>query len=52
MLDPISYWAERDADRFVFEYVINPSGGRGLEMDMQRLTVPARRELEHAPEEF
>lgn len=52
LLDPISYWADSDADEFEFEYVVNPSGGRGLEMDMKRLTVPARRKLEYAPEEF
>lgn len=39
-------------DEFKFEYVINPSGGRGLEMDLKRITLPGRHELEHAPSEF
>lgn len=52
MLDPISYWAAKDADEFTFAYVINPSGDRGLEMDMNKLTIPGRRQLEYAPEEF
>ena len=52
MLDPISYWAGREEDEFTFEYVINPSGNRGLEMDMNKLTVPSRLKFEHAPEEF
>ena len=52
MLDPISYWAGKEADEFTFEYVINPSGDRGLEIDMNKLTVPGRRPLEYAPEEF
>jgi hypothetical protein len=39
-------------DEFEFEYVINPSGDRGLEMDMKRITLPGRHELEYAPTEF
>ena len=52
LLDPLSYWNYEDYDRFEFEYVINPSGDRGLEMDMKKLTVPSRRELEYAPKMF
>lgn len=52
LLDALLYTMEGDADEFRFEYVINPSGGRGLEMDMNHLIVPARHELEYAPEEF
>lgn len=39
-------------DEFEFEYVINPSGDRGLEMDIKRVTVPGHHELEYAPREF
>ncbi len=52
MLDPISYWAAGDADEFEFEYVINPTGDRGLEMDMKHITVPSKHRLEYAPDEF
>lgn len=52
MLGPISYWAAKDRDRFEFEYVMNPTGDRGLEIDMHRITVPTRHELEYAPAEF
>ena len=52
MLDPISYWAARDEDEFEFEYVINPTGDRGLEIDRKHITVPSKHELEHEPEEF
>ena len=52
LLDALLYTMERDADEFQFEYVVNPSGDRGLEMDMSHLEVPARHELEYAPEEF
>lgn len=52
LLDPLSYSHYEDTDTFEFVYVLNPSGGRGLEMDMKRITVPSRRKLEYAPEEF
>lgn len=39
-------------DEFEFEYVINPSGDRGLEMDMKRITMPSKHELEYPPGEF
>jgi hypothetical protein len=52
MLDPISYWAANDGDEFKFEYVVNPSGNPGLEMDMKRITVPSRHQLEQPPVEF
>ena len=52
LLDPISYWADFDADEFEFEYVINRSGARGMEMNMKLITVPAKHESEYAPEEF
>ena len=39
-------------DEFEFEYVINPRGNRGLEMDMKRITVPGRHELEYQPDQF
>jgi hypothetical protein len=39
-------------DEFEFEYVINPSGDRGLEMDEKQISVPGRHELEYAPGEF
>jgi hypothetical protein len=42
----------RGEDEFEFEYVINPSGNPGLEMDKQRITVPRRHELEYPPGEF
>ena len=52
LLDPISYWAGTDSDEFTFEYVINPSGDRGLEMDMKQITVPSRHKSEYPPDEF
>lgn len=52
LLDPISYWADRDRDEFEFEYVLNPTGDRGLEMDMRHITVPSRHRLEYPPDEF
>ncbi len=42
----------RDKDEFEFEYVINPSGDRSMEIDMKRITVPTRHELEYPPDEF
>ncbi len=52
LLDPISYWAAEDQDRFEFEYALNSTGGRSVEMDMSRITVPNRGRLERRPEEF
>jgi hypothetical protein len=52
MLDPISYWAANDHDRFEFEYVLNPSGDRGVEIDMSRMTIPSRHKFEYGPEDF
>ena len=42
----------REKDQFKFEYVINLSGDRGMEIDMKRITVPSPHELEYPPEEF
>lgn len=39
-------------DEFEFEYVINPSGDRGLEMDIKKITVPERHRLEYEPKFF
>lgn len=39
-------------DEFTFEYVVNPSGDRGLEMDMKQIKVPARHRLEYEPKFF
>ena len=44
--DPVSYWAERDYDEFEFEYVINPSGDRGLEIDRDKIKVPSGGKLD------
>ena len=52
MYGPIRYDSSNDFDWFHFVYVVNPSGGRGLEMDMKRLTVPAKHGLEYPPHEF
>ena len=52
LLDPLAYTRYDDTDRFRFQYVINPSGDRGLEIDKNQITVPGKRKLEYAPEEF
>jgi len=52
MLGPIYYLPRSDFDWFQFVYVVNPSGDRGLEMDMGHLAVPAKQELEYPPNEF
>jgi hypothetical protein len=39
-------------DQFRFEYVINSSGDRGLEIDMKQIKVPSQHKLEYAPKQF
>lgn len=52
MRGPVSYSAGKNNDDFTFEYVINQSGDRGMEMDMERLSVPDRKEREEPPKQF
>jgi len=52
MSGDILYFPNSGEDEFEFEYVINPSGDPGLEMDTQRITMPRRHELEYRPDEF
>ena len=48
----INYIPRTGEDEFDFEYVINPSGDRGLEIDMKHIKVPSKHELEYPPHEF
>jgi hypothetical protein len=58
MLEGIAYRPRRDtgdhpgSDNFEFIYVVNPSGSRNLEIDMEKIEVPNKGKFEDPPPEY
>ncbi len=52
MYGAIEYRAYEESDVIEFQYVINASSSRAVEMDMARITVPSKKAYERPPQQF